>query len=108
MSEQEKIHIRPGVKILSVLSHLNYKPWFAIAEFVDNSIQSFLDYGKEIRQWDGDKTRLKVEIEIDSGEEGYVVVRDNAAVSTKRTILMRSVPQAYHLTQADCPNSGWE
>lgn len=38
------INIRPGVGILSVLSHLNYKPWFAVAEFVDNAIQSFIDY----------------------------------------------------------------
>ena len=79
MSQQEKIHIRPGVRVLSVLSHLNYKPWYAIAEFVDNSIQSFLDYGVEIRQWDGDNAKLRVDIEIDPGEEGYLIVRDNAA-----------------------------
>ena len=36
------VNIRPGVSVLSVLRHLNYRPWFAIAEFVDNSIQSFL------------------------------------------------------------------
>ena len=79
MNQLEKIHIRPGVRVLSVLSHLNYKPWFAIAEFVDNSIQSFLDYGLEIQQWAGDKARLRVDIEIDPGEEGYLVIRDNAA-----------------------------
>ena len=73
MNQLEKIHIRPGVRVLSVLSHLNYKPWFAIAEFVDNSIQSFLDYGLEIQQWAGDKARLRVDIEIDPGEEGYLV-----------------------------------
>lgn len=79
MNQQEKIHIRPGVRVLSVLSHLNYKPWFAIAEFVDNSIQSFLDFGTKIRKWDGEKARLRVDVEIDPGEEGYLVVRDNAA-----------------------------
>ena len=79
MNQQEKIHIRPGVRVLSVLSHLNYKPWFAMAEFVDNSIQSFLDYRGEIGQSDGEKTRLKVEIKIDQGEDGALIVRDNAA-----------------------------
>lgn len=53
MTEPQTIQIRPGVGILSVLSHLNYKPWFAIAEFVDNSIQSFLDYRAEIQKVDG-------------------------------------------------------
>ena len=40
----QRVNIRPGVKVLSVLQHLNYRPWFALAEFVDNSIQSFIDY----------------------------------------------------------------
>lgn len=79
MGQQEKIQIRPGVRVLSVLSHLNYKPWFAIAEFVDNSIQSFLDYGDEIRLCDGNKAKLQVEIEVDPGEDGRLIIRDNAA-----------------------------
>ena len=79
MGTPQKIQIRPGVGILSVLSHLNYKPWFAIAEFVDNSIQSFLDYREEIESIDGNDAKLRVEIEIDSAEEGRIVVRDNAA-----------------------------
>lgn len=77
-TEPQKIQIRPGVGILSVLSHLNYKPWFAIAEFVDNSIQSFLDYRAEIQKVDGRDTRLQVEIELDSSEGGRLTVRDNA------------------------------
>ena len=79
MSTPQKIQIRPGVGILSVLSHLNYKPWFAIAEFVDNSIQSFLNYREEIEHVDGNKAKLRVEIEIDSVEGSRLVVRDNAA-----------------------------
>src|SRR5690348_3905126 len=31
----ERISIRPGVSILAVLRHLNYRPWYAMAEFVD-------------------------------------------------------------------------
>ena len=34
---------------LSVLRHLNYRPWFAIAEFVDNAIQSFSSTADELR-----------------------------------------------------------
>ena len=48
-----KITIRPGVAILSVLRHLNYRPWFALAEFVDNSIQSFLTNRDDLLQLSG-------------------------------------------------------
>lgn len=77
LNQQFSIDIRPGVKILSVLSHLNYKPWFAIAEFVDNAIQSFLDHRFEIEELHGIGTKLRVEIELDF--DGRLVVRDNAA-----------------------------
>ena len=79
MGTPQKIQIRPGVGILSVLSHLNYKPWFAIAEFVDNSIQSFLDYREEIEHIDGKDAKLRVGIELDFSEGGRLIVRDNAA-----------------------------
>ncbi|HEX5370105.1 MAG TPA: hypothetical protein VFY10_11875, partial [Dehalococcoidia bacterium] len=45
----EHVSIRPGVSILSVLRHLNYRPWYAMAEFVDNSLQSFLSFSEELR-----------------------------------------------------------
>jgi hypothetical protein len=74
----DHINIRPGVSILSVLRHLNYKPWFALAEFVDNSIQSLIDHGEELRGADGSAYKLRVTIELD--EDGRkLVVRDNAA-----------------------------
>ena len=37
----ESIEITPGMGVYRVFKHLKYKPWFAIAEFIDNSIQSF-------------------------------------------------------------------
>ena len=73
-----RINIRPGVAILSVLPHLNYQPWFALAEFVDNSIQSFQDCRQTIREVDGPDTQLQVDIEIESSDGGRIIVRDNA------------------------------
>ncbi len=78
-NKSNSINIRPGTRILSVLRHLNYKPWFAIAEFVDNSLQSFLAYRRELEKVDGDGCKLKVSIEIDASDEGRIIVRDNAA-----------------------------
>jgi Histidine kinase-, DNA gyrase B-, and HSP90-like ATPase len=73
------VNIRPGVGFLSLLPHLNYKPWFALAEFVDNSLQSFLSYHDELEQIEGKGCKLKVQIEIDSIDGGRIIIRDNAA-----------------------------
>jgi len=72
-----RVNIRPGVSILSVLRHLNYKPWFAIAEFVDNALQSFLTHREALRSVG--TVRLVVTIELDPIDDGRIVIRDNAA-----------------------------
>lgn len=74
-----RVNIRPGVGILSVLKHLNYKPWFAMAEFVDNSLQSYLQNRESLHKLHGDDFRLKVEIELDRSDEFRIKIRDNAA-----------------------------
>ena len=75
----ETVNIRPGVTMLSVLRHLNYKPWFAMAEFVDNSLQSFLDHNRRLQATDGDGYGLRVDIELDLVDQGRITIRDNAA-----------------------------
>ncbi len=77
MPKIERINIRPGVSMLSVLPHLNYKPWFALGEFVDNALQSFLTRKSELRQVEGRKFVLSVDIDIDYAAQ-RIVVRDNA------------------------------
>lgn len=61
-----------------MLRHLNYRSWFAIAEFVDNSIQSAIDNHTAMVEAEGPGYQLKVTVEIDSSE-GRITVRDNAA-----------------------------
>ena len=48
-----KIDITPPNRIYGTFSRLNYKPWYAIAEFVDNSTQSFFAHTQEIADVDG-------------------------------------------------------
>jgi len=74
----DRVSIRPGVSILSVLAHLNYRPWFALAEFVDNAIQSHLTHHTALTAIDGPSS-LKVSIEIESKDGGRIAIRDNAA-----------------------------
>ena len=72
------INIRPGVNILSVLPHLNYKAWFALAEFVDNSIQSSIDRKRDLYALDGGAFVLRVDIDF-LAAESRIMVTDNAA-----------------------------
>jgi hypothetical protein len=73
------INIRPGVSILSVLRHLNYRPWYALAEFVDNALQSYLARQADLHEAESDTFALTVAVELSLGEGGRIVVRDNAA-----------------------------
>ncbi len=79
VSNAGHVNIRPGVSILSVLRHLNYRPWFAMAEFVDNSLQSFLSYRDELARVEGTDFELRVHIELDPTDGGRITIRDNAA-----------------------------
>ena len=73
------VDIRPGVSVLAVLRHLNYKPWYALGEFVDNSVQSYLRYRDELCAVEGDDFKLRVSIDIDSSAPARISIRDNAA-----------------------------
>ena len=74
----DTVSIRPGVSILSVLRHLNYKPWFALAEFVDNAVQSYSARKDDLNLY-SPGFKLRVNIDIDSAPPARISVRDNAA-----------------------------
>lgn len=75
----DRVNILPGVSVLSVLSHLNYRPWFALAEFVDNAVQSFIAHQEALENLARDDVRLRVGVEINGDDGGRITVRDNAA-----------------------------
>lgn len=89
-----KVNIRPEVNILSVLRHLNYRPWFALAEFVDNAIQSYLTCREQLRVADGVDAPLRVTVAIDSEDGGRITITDNAA-----GIALRDFPRAFRPAQ---------
>lgn len=49
--EIHELNIQPQAGVIGVFSRLNYKPWYAIAEFVDNSSQSFYSHRKELEEY---------------------------------------------------------
>lgn len=75
----QAVPIRPGVSVLSILRHLNYKPWFALAEFVDNAVQSYLANRVRLEELHGPAFRLLVSIEIEPTAPARITIRDNAA-----------------------------
>ena len=78
MKELNNVNIRPGVTILSVLKHLNYKPYYALAEFIDNAIDSYLKNETELRRIEGEDFKLRVDIEFDTNNK-RITIKDNAA-----------------------------
>jgi hypothetical protein len=96
-----EVEIRPEVTMLSVLRHLNYEPWFALAEFVDNSIQSFIVNEEKLKAIHGPDFRLIVEINIDTSGPGQIIVSDNAAGIAKEDF-----PRAFRPAQAPNDRTG--
>lgn len=88
------INIVPGVSIYSVLSRLNYKPWFALAEFVDNAVQSMLTNLEVLKAVHGDDYKLIVSIDTSNDDGGRITIRDNAA-----GIRIADFPRAFRAAQ---------
>ncbi|MFC3003916.1 ATP-binding protein [Falsiroseomonas tokyonensis] len=78
-SPPRSVSIRPGSAILSVLKHLNYKPWHALAEFVDNAVQSYLQNRDALHALHGAGWKLRVDIDVDASQPARIRVVDNAA-----------------------------
>lgn len=73
--KDEELDIRPEAGILGVFSRLSYKAWYAIAEFVDNSTQSFFSNEKLLHKEDIDKVYVKIEY---LPEENELIITDDA------------------------------
>lgn len=77
------VSIVPGVSILGVLSHLNYEPWYALAEYVDNAIQSASRSYARLRQLEADY-QLHVDIAYGEHQGGHITIIDNAGGIARR------------------------
>lgn len=97
----QSIEIRPEVTMLSVLRHLNYKPWFAMAEFVDNALQSMIANNERLQVLHGGEFQLNVDIKIDTSGAGLIVISDNAA-----GISGTDFPRAFRAAQVPEDRSG--
>lgn len=76
---EKRVNIRPGVSVLSVFPHLNYTYWHALAEFVDNALQSYLQHRDLLSQVDPYASPLRVDIKLDAQDGGTLTIFDYAA-----------------------------
>lgn len=95
------IEIRPEVTMLSVLRHLNYKAWFAIAEFIDNALQSYFANRAALEAIHGPDFRLEVDVRVDTTGPGLIVITDNAA-----GISAADFPRAFRAAQVPTDRTG--
>jgi hypothetical protein len=79
-SSAHTINIRPAVSVYATYRRLSYTPWYAIAEFVDNSTQNYYDHRAKLLaafKKEGDAGRLVVRVSYDS-DRNTLEIRDNA------------------------------
>lgn len=73
---KDSVDIRPTIGYLSILPSISYKPWYAIAEFVDNSLQSYIYNKPKLRKIHSDSWKLRIGIYITNSK---IQIIDNAA-----------------------------
>lgn len=78
MQQSERVNIRPEVQVLSLLKHIEYEAWYALAEFVDNALASYLKSEQKLKAVEGADFKLNVSIEFND-QESKIIIRDNAA-----------------------------
>ena len=71
-----KVNISPGVGIIKIFKALDYESWFALAEYVDNSISSYQQEGDAIKALEPD-FKLKIDIELNY-VDNTISIKDNA------------------------------
>lgn len=95
------VSIRPGVGMLGLFQHMKYRPWYALGELVDNSLQSYLSNRDRLRDIEGPDYRLKVDIELSKDDGGSIIIRDNAA-----GISLADWPRAFLVAEPPSDASG--
>ncbi|MBM6385236.1 MAG: ATP-binding protein [Paenibacillus sp.] len=94
---KQKVNIRPTSGVYATYKRLSYQPWTAIAEFVDNSTQSFFDnYDCLIGLPEFNKLRIEINYEEGKDNKDKLTILDNAfgmeIEEFKRAIILDKPP----------------
>jgi hypothetical protein len=77
-----EVNIEPDASALRMFRSMSFTPWYALGEFVDNSITSALKNFDELKSKNGPDYELEVSITFPPGEN-KLVIEDNAAGITR-------------------------
>lgn len=96
--QRQKINIRPTSGVYATYKRLSYQPWSAIAEFVDNSTQSFFDHIDLLKRIpDFNKMRIEIQYEEHAGGRDILTIKDNAfgmeMEEFERALILDNPPQ---------------
>lgn len=72
------MELKIGYEVVESYKRLSYKVWYAFAEFVDNSTQSYKNYQDILDEaYKKERTILTVEIDY-SNDEDWIIIKDNS------------------------------
>ena len=76
-AEQLTIDIRPDSGVYGTFRRISYRPWSAIAEFIDNATQNYFDHRDEIAKATETTPTLEIDVFYDGSARTLAIV-DNA------------------------------
>ncbi len=76
VNEQLSIDIRPDSGVYGTFRRISYRPWSAIAEFIDNSTQNYFEHKREIAEITGASPALEIGVIYDPRAKTLAVVDD--------------------------------
>lgn len=98
LDENERLDIRPEVGMYAAFARLNYQPWYALAEYIDNALQSHIERKDELTLVHGSWPDLEITVQIDADK---IVISDNAG-----GIAGSDVPRAFSPAKPPPNNQG--
>ena len=84
------IDITPDVSALKIFRNLSFTPWYAIGEFVDNSITSALKNIDDLIALNGADYELRIDIEFPRNKDS-LIIKDNAAGISRADLVERAL-----------------
>jgi len=84
------IDITPDVSALKIFRNLSFTPWYAIGEFVDNSITSALKNIDDLTSLNGADYELRIDIEFPRNKDS-LIIKDNAAGISRADLIERAL-----------------
>lgn len=88
--EEFPIDITPDISALKIFRNLSFTPWYAIGEFVDNSITSALKNIDGLIAANGADYELRIDIEFPKDKDS-LIIKDNAAGITRSDLMGRAL-----------------